>query len=314
MKALVTGAAGFIGSNLVEALVSRGDTVAGLDNLSTGRLENLKGVEGKPNFEFVQGDIRDESVLSRVCRGVEVVFHEAAMPSVQRSLQIPKEAYEINAVGTLKLLLAAKDSGVKRFIFASSSSIYGNAAVQPVAESVAPNPISPYGASKLASEALGHSFFASFGLPFYALRYFNVFGPRQDPKSEYAAVVPKFVAALTQAAPPTVFGDGLQTRDFTYVGNVVAANLLVADKPDSPPGAYNIAAGNPHTVKELLETLCGILGKPYNPRFQPPRAGDIVRSSADVRKARTKLGYTPMTDLRVGLELTCRAAGVGMAV
>lgn len=315
----MTGAAGFIGSNLVEALVSRGDTVVGLDNLSTGRKENLKCVEGKPNFEFIAGDIRDEAVLGRACRGMDVVFHEAALPSVPRSIENPKEAFEINSVGTLNVLLAARNARVKRVLFASSSSIYGNAEVQPVPESVVPNPISPYGASKLASEALGSAFSASFGIPFFALRYFNVFGPRQDPKSEYAAVVPKFMTALTNGTKPVVFGDGLQTRDFTFVGNVVAANILVADKQDAAPGAYNIAAGHPRTVKELLETLCSILGRPFAASFEPPRSGDILHSSADVRKARSRLGYAPATDLREGLERTCKAAGhsaagVGMAV
>ena len=314
MKALVTGAAGFIGSNLVEALVQRGDVVVGLDNLSTGRLENMKSFEDKSNFEFVQGDIRDEAAVGKACRGVDVIFHEAAIPSVPRSIQNPKETYDVSAGGTLNLLLAAKEARVKRVIFASSSSIYGNADVQPVNETIAPQPISPYGAAKLAAEALGHSFAASFGLPFYALRYFNVFGPRQDPKSEYAAVVPKFISCLTNGTKPVIYGNGLQTRDFTFVGNVVKANLLVADKSDAAVGAYNIAAGDPHTVKELLETLCGILGKPFAPVYEPARPGDILKSSADVRKARVKLGYAPMTDLRAGLERTCKATSVGMAV
>lgn len=308
MKALVTGAAGFIGSNLVEAMVNRGDTVVAIDNLSTGRLENLKCVRGKPNFTFVQGDVRSEDVLKTACRGVEVVFHEAAMPSVQRSIENPKEAFDVNAGGTLNVLLAAKSAGARRVVFASSSSIYGNAEVQPVSENTVPRPISPYGASKLAAESLGSAFSASFGLNFYALRYFNVFGPRQDPKSEYAAVVPKFFAGLTNGTKPVIFGDGLQTRDFTYVGNVVNANLLAADKSDAQPGAYNIAAGSPHTVNELLETLCRILGKPFEPVYKPKRAGDILHSSADVRNARLRLGYQPDTDFLTGLRYTCQAA------
>lgn len=314
MKALVTGAAGFIGSNLAEALVKRGDSVVGLDNLSTGRKENLKCVEGRPGFQFIAGDIRDESVLAGACAGVDVVFHQAALPSVPRSIQNPKEAFEINSAGTLNVLLAARNAGVKRVLFASSSSIYGNAEVQPVPETAVPNPISPYGASKLASEALGSAFSASFGIPFFALRYFNVFGPRQDPNSEYAAVVPKFMTALTNGKKPVIYGDGLQTRDFTFVGNVVAANILVADKRDAAPGAYNIAAGHPHTVRELLETLCGILGRPFDPSYSPARAGDILHSSADVQKARSRLGYAPAIRLREGLEITCKAAaGVGLA-
>ena len=314
MKVMVTGAAGFIGSNLVEALVERGDTVLGLDNLSTGRLENLKCVEGRPNFEFVKADLRDEVAVERSCRGVEVVFHEGALPSVPRSIENPKETFDINVGGTMNVLMAAKKANVARVVFASSSSIYGNAEVQPVAETVVPNPISPYGASKLASEAFGFSFAASFRLRFYALRYFNVFGPRQDPKSDYAAVLPRFMSRLTNGSKPVIYGDGLQTRDFTFVGNVVKANLLVADKKDAPTGAYNIAAGSPHTVKELLETLCKIYDKPYDPAFEPPRPGDILRSSADVRKAREALGYRTVTELQAGLEITSKAAQLGLVV
>lgn len=311
MKTLVTGAAGFIGSNLVEALLARGDKVIGFDNLSTGRVENVRSFEGKTGFEFVRGDIRDEGLLRKVCAGVDVIFHEAALPSVQRSIANPRETFDTNTGGTMNVLLAAKDAGVKRVIFASSSSIYGNADVQPVHERVAPNPISPYGASKLAAEGYGLSFAASFGFVFIALRYFNVFGPRQDPKSEYAAVVPKFISSLNNASRPVIYGTGLQTRDFTFVGNVVRANLLAADKTDAPSGAlsgaYNIAAGSPHTVKDLLETLCAISGKPYQPKFEDPRAGDIFKSSADIGKARERLGYSAATDLRAGLEITYKA-------
>lgn len=309
MKTLVTGAAGFIGSNLVEALLARGDKVVGFDNLSTGRVENVRSFEGKPGFEFVRGDIRDEGLLRKVCAGADVIFHEAALPSVQRSIANPRETFDINTGGTVNVLMAAKDTGVKRVIFASSSSIYGNADVQPVHEGVPPNPISPYGASKMSAEGYGLSFAASFGFVFIALRYFNVFGPRQDPKSEYAAVVPKFISALNNAGRPVIYGNGLQTRDFTFVGNVVRANLLAVDKTDALSGAYNIAAGSPHTVKELLETLCAISGKPYQPKFEDPRAGDIFKSSADIGKARTGLGYSAATDIRGGLEITYKAFG-----
>lgn len=313
MKALVTGAAGFIGSNLVEALVTRGDTVRGLDNLATGRLDNLKCVQGNSNFEFMKVDLRDDAAVEKACRGIDVVFHEAALPSVQRSIADPKETLDVNVGGTVNVLLGSKKAKVSKVLIASSSSIYGNAEVQPVSESVIPNPISPYGASKLASEAFGFSFTASFGLPFYALRYFNVFGPRQDPKSDYAAVVPRFIAKITNGGRPVIYGDGTQTRDFTFVGNVVSANLLVADN-NVPTGAYNIAAGRPHTVKELLETLCRIFEKPYNPVFEPHRPGDIVRSSADVRKAQEHLGYRTGTDFRSGLEITSKAAKVAAGV
>lgn len=313
MIAMVTGAAGFIGSNLVESLLARGDQVIGFDNLATGRMENVQGFQGNAKFKFVQGDVRDESALAEACKGVEVVFHQAALPSVQRSIVNPRETFDINTTGTLNVLLAARDAGCKRVIFASSSSIYGNADVQPVSESSVPHPISPYGASKLSAESYGHSFAASFGIAFFALRYFNVFGPRQDPKSEYAAVVPKFLACLAGGTRPTIYGDGTATRDFTYVGNVVKGNLLAADKTDAQPGSYNIAAGHPHTVKELLETLADICGKPCDPVYAPPRAGDILRSSADVRKANIRLGFKPMSDLRAGLERTCKAAGVAKA-
>jgi len=308
VKALVTGAAGFIGSNLVEALVECGDTVVGFDNLSTGRMENLKSVEGKPNFKFQKGDIRDSASLDQACRGVEVIFHEAAIPSVPRSVENPRESFDVNAVGTLNILLAAKTAGARRVLFASSSSVYGNSDVLPVHENVAPRPISPYGASKLAAEGLGHSFSTSFGVTFLALRYFNVFGPRQDPKSQYAAVVPKFLTGLLTGGKPVIFGDGLQTRDFTYVGNIVAANLLAAARPDIQTGSYNIAAGDPHSVRELLEVLCDLTGRPYDPGFSPRRPSDILHSQADVSAARRVLGFQPVIDFREGLRLTVKSA------
>lgn len=308
MKILVTGAAGFIGSNIVEALVQRGDWVFGLDNLSTGRMVNLKCVEGNPNFEFIKGDIRDAALVEKTARGVDVIFHEAALPSVQRSIENPHESLDNNVNGTVNVLWAAKNAGVQRVVFASSSSIYGNVKVQPVDESAHPQPISPYGASKIAGEMFGFAFAASYGFTFIALRYFNVFGPRQDPESEYAAVVPRFITRLNKGTqPPVIYGDGEQTRDFTFVSNVVHANLLAADKPGLESGFFNIAAGRPNSVNDLLRTICTFVNKPFRPVYEPPRVGDIVQSSAAIGKSREAFGYAPVTDFRRGLEMTCDA-------
>lgn len=303
IKCLVTGAAGFIGSNLADALLEQGASVRGLDNFATGRAANIEPFKGKKRFEFVEADIRDAAAVSTAARGIDVVFHQAALPSVPRSIAQPRESFDVNVTGTFNVLMAAKDNGARRVVFASSSSIYGNVAKLPVGESSAPCPISPYGATKVSGEALGMAFAASFGISFIALRYFNVFGPRQNPESEYAAVVPKFITSLLNGGHPVIYGDGTQTRDFTYVGNVVAANILAATRDSSESGAFNIAAGSPHSVKELLENLCAILGKPFNPEYQPARPGDIRQSFADVSRARQTLGFEVKTDFKAGLEL-----------
>lgn len=306
MKALVSGAAGFIGSNLAEALLQRGDSVVGFDNFSTGRRQNAALLEENPYFKMIEGDIRQAASIRQACRGIDVIFHLAAIPSVPRSIAEPQETFDANIAGTLNVLLAARECGVKRVVMASSSSIYGDVEIQPVHEGIPARPISPYGASKIAGENLGMSFAASYGFQFIALRYFNVFGPRQDPNSEYAAVVPKFISALLNGARPVIYGDGEQTRDFTFVDNIVRANLLAAESSVAAD-MFNIAAGRPHTVRELLRTLCDIFGKTFDPGFEPPRSGDIRHSSADIQKARSKLGYSPVTDLRGGLERTCKA-------
>lgn len=302
----MTGAAGFIGSNLADALLARGDEVVGFDNFSTGRRENILPLETRGRFRMEEGDIRESGRIDRAAQGAEVIFHLAAIPSVPRSVAAPRETFDANVSGTHNVLMAARAAGARLVVMASSSSVYGNAEVQPVTETVPTRPISPYGASKIAGEHLGLAFSASYGFRFIALRYFNVFGPRQDPKTEYAAVVPKFISALSNGSRPVIYGDGEQTRDFTYVDNVIQANLLAADAQKGVDGVFNVAAGRPHSVHQMLRMLCDILGKPFDPVFEPPRPGDVRHSSADISLARKILGCEPRVDLREGLIQTCR--------
>jgi nucleoside-diphosphate-sugar epimerase len=282
---LITGGAGFIGSNLAEALLARGMRVRVFDDFSTGRRVNLEDLQG--DLDVVEGDLRDAAAVREAVRGCSVVFHEGAIPSVARSVADPAASNQVNVTGTLNVLIAARDEGVKRLVFASSSSAYGNAKKLPVTEDQPSNPISPYGVSKLAGERYLTSFHASYGLPAIALRYFNVFGPRQDPASEYAAVVPRFVTASLEGRPVTIFGDGEQMRDFTYVGDVVAANLCAAEAGVDALGRwYNIAGGNPNTVNTLLQTIQGLVPtEPAAAVHEPPRVGDIRESFADVSAA-----------------------------
>jgi nucleoside-diphosphate-sugar epimerase len=307
VKAVVTGAAGFIGSNLTETLLERGAEVVGIDNYLTGRKENIDSFDGEKGFTFSETDIRDGDAVIEATKGADVIFHLAALPSVQRSVDNPRETFEHNTLGTHNLLIAAKENKIPRFIFSSSSSIYGNAENLPVDESEPKDPISPYGASKLAAENIGFAFSHAYGFVFICLRYFNVFGPRQDPKSEYAAVVPKFITAIINGDKPLIYGDGKQTRDFTYVSNVVAGNILAAEKDGLTSDAYNLAAGHPHSVEDLLKNTCELLEKPFDPQYEPPRPTDIVRSAADIRKARSRLGFAPMADLHAGLKRTIKA-------
>lgn len=296
---LVTGGAGFIGSHIVEALVQRGDRVKALDNLSTGRLENLAAFERK--IEFIEGDLLDEAAVARAVAGVDCVFHEAALASVPRSLERPLDTHAACVTGTVKLLDAARRACVRRVVYAASSSAYGDQPMTSKRESDLPAPISPYGAAKLAAELYCQAFTASFGLQTVCLRYFNVFGPRQDPDSPYSAVIPLFITALLADRRPVVYGDGGQSRDFTYVANVVAGNLLAADAPEASGRTLNLANGRSTSLNRLLELLGQLLGKPAQAEYAPPRAGDIRESLADIAMARRYLKYEPTVDFEEGL-------------
>lgn len=300
---LVTGGAGFIGSNLVRHLVSRGDRVRVLDNFATGRRENLQEILHE--IELVEGDLRSFDVVSRACRGVRYVLHLGALGSVSRSVQDPLTTHEVNITGTLNVLRAAREAGVERWVFSSSSSVYGNTPVLPKQEDMIPTPLSPYALSKLAGEHYGRLFYTLYGLPTFMLRYFNVFGPRQNPRSQYAAVIPLFVDALRSGRAPTIFGDGEQTRDFTYVEDVISANLACCTAPLSAAGAvYNVAWGNRISVNELARRISGLLGVDRAPVYQPARAGDVRDSQADNTRARTGLGWEPKVPFEEGLRRT----------
>ncbi len=298
---LVTGGGGFIGSNLVRALVERGDEVRVLDNFATGRRENLAGLD----VRVVEGELRSYERVHNAVRGAEIVFHLGALGSVPRSVQDPLTSSAVNVEGTLNVLLAARDEGVRRVVFSSSSSVYGTRRDLPVTESTPPDPISPYGVAKLAAERYCISFsrvYESFET--VVLRYFNVFGPRQSPLSQYAAVIPLFVGALDRGEPITIFGDGEQSRDFTYVDNVVDATLRAADVPGANGRMLNVSAGHPATVNELAETLGRIMEREVERRFGPERPGDIRNSWADISAAREALGYEPHVALEDGLRRT----------
>ena len=301
---LVTGGAGFIGSNLVRALVERGDQVRVLDNFATGNRANLDGLD----VEVVEGELRSYERVHAAVRGTEVVYHLGALGSVPRSVQDPLTSSAVNVEGTLNVLLAARDEGVRRVVYASSSSVYGSAAQLPAQESSPVDPISPYGVAKLAAERYCVSFSRVYdSFESVVLRYFNVFGPRQSPFSQYAAVVPLFITAIAEGRPVTVFGDGEQSRDFTYVDNVVDANLRAADAPGANGRIVNIAAGSPRTVNTLAETLGRLLDRPVERHYEPTRAGDLRDSYADVSVARTILGWEPQVDFDEGLRRTADA-------
>ena len=301
MKTLVTGGGGFIGSNLVRALLARGDDVRVLDNFSTGSRRNLAGLD----VEVVEGELRSYERVHNAVRGTEVVFHLGALGSVPRSVQDPLTSSAVNVEGTLNVQLAARDEGVRRVVFASSSSIYGNQSELPLREAMAPDPISPYGVAKLAAERYCVSFSRVYhSFETVVLRYFNVFGPRQDPTSQYAAVVPLFITAIAAGEPVTIFDDGEQSRDFTYVDNVVAANLLAADAAGANGRIFNISGGTPTSVNELAVTIGRLLGKPVERRYLPARPGDLRNSWADVSEARSLLGFEPQVELEEGLRRT----------
>jgi UDP-N-acetylglucosamine 4-epimerase len=340
---LVTGGSGFIGSNIVEALLKRGDRVRVLDNFSTGRRVNLELVTKNQelrtsNFELVEGDVRSPFTVMEAMSKVDYVLHQAALPSVPRSIKDPLTTNEVNVVGTLNVLRAARASGVRRVVYASSSSVYGDSEELPKHEGMTPNPLSPYACSKLAGEHYCQVFSRLYGLEAVVLRYFNVFGPRQDPTSQYAAVIPKFIAAIREGRRPVVFGDGEQSRDFTPVSNVVAANLAACEVPltaqvpgskssvsgsrkgrrtrDQEPSAdavgrfpfllSNVAVGERYTLNFIVNEICRVLGKRVKPIYDPPRPGDVRHSQASVKVMTEKLGLTRRITFVVGLEQLAR--------
>ena len=299
---LVTGGAGFIGSNIVEELVRRGERVRVLDNFSTGRRENLTLLLER--VELIEGDLQDPAAVRQAVEGTDYVLHHAALPSVQRSVDDPLASNAANVTGTLNLLLAAREAGVKRVVYASSSAAYGDGPTLPKREDMLPQPKSPYAVSKLAGEHYCRVFAEVYRLETVSLRYFNVFGPRQDPASQYAAVIPLFIMSMLQSAPPAVYGDGLQSRDFTYVSNVVQANLLAAAAPGVAGRVFNVACGQQYTLLELIATLDEILGVQVPPVHTAPRPGDVRHSLADITAAQEALGYQTAVDFHEGLRRT----------
>jgi len=301
-KYLVTGGAGFIGSHLVEALVKNGCQVRVLDDFSTGREENIKDWSDK--IELFRGDIRDRELCFKACEGIEVVLHQAALASVPRSVAEPVLAHEVNLTGTLNLLLAAGQTGVKSFVFASSSAVYGDDQIFPKKEGHEGKPLSPYAAQKLASEKYLQVFSQLYNFNAVCLRYFNVFGPRQDPHSQYAAVIPIFITRVLNGQPPVIYGDGQQSRDFIYVSNVVKANLLAAEADKFRGEAFNIGSSERVTINQLAQLITGRLNPNLKPVYEAPRPGDIKESYADTSRARDLLGFEPDFDFLKGLELT----------
>src|SRR5262249_44557302 len=301
---LITGVAGFIGSNLAHALVKQGDEVRGMDNFSHGRWENIADIVHE--FDFREADITDPRAVRSACESVDYVLHQAALGSVPRSLADPRATNEANVAGTLTVLEAARESGVKRVIYASSSSVYGNTPTLPKQERMPPNPISPYAVSKCAGEMYCQSFYNVLGLETVSLRYFNVFGPRQHPTSQYAAVIPKFIRHLLTGEQPTIFGDGMQSRDFTFVDNVVSANLLACQAPGHKAcgRALNIAAGRNFSLHQLYSLLQQIIGCSIQPAYATKRSGDVRGSLADTTEAQQALGYRTLVGFQEGLQRT----------
>lgn len=302
---VVTGGAGFIGSHIAARLLQDGHQVRVIDNLSTGKRSNIRFLESLGgDLRFSDHSITNRRAIANALEGAEVVFHHAALASVPYSVEHPLETHHHCATGTLMVLEAARQAGVRRVVYAGSSSAYGDAEVDVQHEDLIPAPISPYGVAKLTGEYYCRTFYQTYGLETVVLRYFNVFGPRQDPTSAYAAVIPKFIARMIAGQAPIIFGDGTQTRDFTSVDNIVHANLLAADAPDAVGQVMNVAMGEPIDLLRLVDKLNGILGTGYTPIFQPPRAGDIKHSRASIERAMLLLGYHPVTDFDEGLQRT----------
>jgi UDP-glucose 4-epimerase len=304
---LVVGGAGFIGSHLVEALVGRGDTVRVLDDLSTGHLHNLAGVDGK--FEFIRGDILDEETMRRAMTGIDRVFHLAAMVSVPQSMVQPAKAELVNALGTLNVLLSAREEGVRRVVLSSTSAVYGDEPTLPKIETMPPCPKSPYAISKLAAEHYCQLFTDAFGLETAILRYFNVFGPRQDPSSAYSGVISIFADKMARGESPLIYGDGEQTRDFVFVTDVVQANLLAAEHPQAAGRIFNIGAGQAVSINHLFRTMADIYRVDLSPHYQPARSGDIRHSYCDPVAARDGLGWSAQVDFETGLRRLTQSLG-----
>ncbi len=299
-RLLVTGGAGFIGSNLAEELAKENEVVI-LDDLSTGKIENIKDLAGNSNVRFIRGSITDSYLLKKSFSGMDYVFHQAALPSVPRSIKDPKTSNEANITGTLNVLIAARDAGVKKVVCASSSAVYGDTPVLPKSEDMPLNPLSPYAVTKLTDEFYCKVFGELYGLQTVSLRYFNVFGPRQDPESQYAAVVPRFIKAILKDERPVIYGDGEQSRDFSFVRHVVDANILACESDKT--GVFNIACGRRITVNRLVEIINEVLGKNVESVYAEPRPGDIKHSMADISKARS-FGYEPRSNFKKELSET----------
>src|SRR6266478_6230151 len=301
-KYLVTGAAGFIGSSLVRALLDRGEQVRGIDNFDTGRRENLTEVLNR--MDLHETDILDLGAMHKACEGVDYVLHQAAIPSVPKSVLDPLGSNQANVDGTVNVLVAARDAKVKRVVYAASSSAYGDTPTLPKHEGMSPSPISPYAVAKLASEHYMTSFYRCYGLETVSLRYFNIFGPRQDPSSPYSGVLAKFCTAFLEDTQPVIFGDGEQTRDFTYVENAVQANLLACDAPNVSGKVFNVGVGGRFSLSQTVALLSQISGKSLETKYDPPRDGDIRDSQADISQAREFLGYEPTVTFEEGLRRT----------
>ena len=299
---LVTGGAGFIGSNIVEELLLRGEKVRVLDNLSTGKRENIKNLTNNSDFEFIEGDIRSYHIVLDAVVGIDFILHQAALPSVPRSVKDPINTNDVNVGGTLNILDAARRANVKRVVFASSSSVYGNSPTLPKVETMVVNPLSPYANSKLAGEYYCRIFSRIYGLETVILRYFNVFGLRQDPTSQYSAVIPKFISAMSKGESPTIYGDGLQSRDFTYIANVVSANILACTAEDAIGEVFNVACGHSYSLVDLVNGINKILEKDIKPIFAKEQVGDVKHSLANITKAKEILRYEPLVSFENGLK------------
>lgn len=301
--ALVTGVAGFVGSNLADSLLNRNYHVKGVDDFETGRRRNLEPLSEREKFTFEPGDIRDYKQVSELLEGIDYLFHQAAVPSVPRSVDDPVTSTDVNCTGTATVLDAARKAEVDTAVVASSSSVYGSSEDLPKIETMATSPESPYALSKYYTEKLALQFSELYDIDAVALRYFNVFGPRQDPNGDYAAVIPKFIRLMLDGDRPVIYGDGEQSRDFTYIDNVIQANINAAEK-DVTGEAFNVACGSRLTINELVETLNELLGTDISPRYENPRPGDVRHSKADISKARRLLGYDPEVDFQEGLRRT----------
>ncbi len=304
MTYLVTGGSGFIGSNIVNHLLEKGEKVRVLDNFSTGKRENLLVHSGNTNFELFEGDLRSFHIVRDAVKGVDYILHQGALPSVPRSINDPLTSNDVNILGTLNILEAAKEFGVKRVVLASSSSVFGNSASLPKVETMPVAPLSPYAITKYTSERYCQVFTQIYGLETASLRYFNVFGPNQDPTSQYSAVIPKFITAILEDREPLIFGDGQQSRDFTFVQNNVEANILACRSNNAAGEVFNIACGERFTLLDLVSEINSILNKNIEPKFEPIRTGDVTHSLADISKAKEKLGYEVKVGFREGLEKT----------